>query len=138
MILKLINLSSPHPLNFFGCPSLAEFSSQTIVLPLVVKEATLFTFKFWLNDQIQDGMHHQQEMFCRLHTVAPQWRAQLYQFGCKLSQSGTPVVISLSSERCSLWVSLRDPLVKSVLIEGVSLDLPKFSPDQERPDSPTS
>ena len=95
-----------------------------MVLPLVIEETALFQFKFWLNNQIQDGMHYQYEMFCRLHTVASDKRARLYRCGCKLSQSGTPTIISLNEHSCSLWVSLRDPLVKLVLIDGIDLDLP--------------
>jgi len=106
------------------------------VLPLVVKEKTLFTFKFWFNDQIQEGMNYQQEMFCRLYTVAHQFRAQLYQFGCKLTQNGTIVVISITDDHCSLWVSLRDPIVKSVFIEGLSLDLPSPPKENDLPDTP--
>jgi len=104
------------------------------VLPLVIKETTLFTFKFWLNDQIQEGMNYQQEMFCRLYTLAPQFRAQLYQFGCKLTQNGTLVVISITNKHCSLWVSLRDPIVKAVLIDGQVLDLPSPLKDGDWPD----
>lgn len=104
------------------------------MLPLVVKENSLFTFKFWFNDQIQEGMNYQQEMFCRLCTLAPQCRAQLYQFGCKLTQNGTPVVISITDQHCSLWVSLRDPIVKAVLIDGIPLDLPNTLPEKDFPD----
>ncbi|MDB9518412.1 hypothetical protein PN466_15820 [Roseofilum reptotaenium CS-1145] len=105
------------------------------MLPLVVKENTLFTFKFWLNDQIQEGMNYKQEMFCRLYTLRPQFRAQLYQFGCKLTYNGTRVVISITEQHCSLWVSLRDPIVKAVLIDGLSLDLPSPLKEDDFPDT---
>lgn len=105
------------------------------MLPLVVKENTIFTFKFWFDDQIQEGMNYQQEMFCRLYTLAPQFRAQLYQFGCKLTQNGTVVVISIADKHCSLWVSLRDPIVRSVLIDGLSLDLPSPLKETDFPDT---
>lgn len=94
------------------------------MLPLVINEQKIFTFKFWFDGSIQDGMYCQKELFCRLQTFEARYRAQVYQLGVKISQhQDTLVAIALSSETCSLWVSLRSPLVKDALINGVPIML---------------
>lgn len=94
-----------------------------LVLPLLVDEKKIFAFKFWFNGTIQDGMSYQQELFCRLQTWEIRYRAKVYRLGCKICKDDTPVAIALSDTTCSLWVSLRSPLVKATLVDGVPLDL---------------
>jgi hypothetical protein len=87
------------------------------VLPLLVDEQQVFTFKFWFGNQIRTGLHFQNELFCRLGTVEVQQRSQLYQQACKLTQNGTVLAITCSSTHCHIWGSLRDETVKQMLID---------------------
>lgn len=88
-----------------------------LVLPRVVNEEEIFTFKFWLNDTVHIGMSYQGELYCRLESFDLQRRPQVYQLGCKLSRQNTSTVLSVASATCSLWGSLRDPAVKRILLK---------------------
>lgn len=94
------------------------------MLPFVVDERKILIFKFWFDTKVQDGLSYNGELFCRLQTLEPRYRPQLYHFGCKLSQQGTSVVISSGINTCSLWISLRDPAIKTMLANPERLDLP--------------
>jgi hypothetical protein len=95
------------------------------VLPLFVSEGKIFIFKFWFNGTIQDGMIYRNELFCRLQTFEAQYRAQVYHLGCKLAQQQSFVVITAAKQTCSLWGSLRDPLVKATLVSRTTFTLPQ-------------
>jgi hypothetical protein len=77
------------------------------VVPAVLDEAHICPFKFWFDNQIQDGMSYQNELFYRVLTTEIAARAHLYQYACRLSQSDR-FVITANQNRCSLWVSLRN------------------------------
>lgn len=94
------------------------------MLPFVVDERKILIFKFWFDNKVQDGLSYQGELFCRLQTLEIRYRPQLYHFGCKLSQQGTSVVISSGVNDCSLWISLRDPTIKTMLVNSEHLNLP--------------
>ena len=98
------------------------------MLPFVIDERKILIFKFWFDNKVQDGLSYQGELFCRLQTLEPCYRPQLYHFGCKLSQQGTSTVISSGINTSSLWVSLRDPAIKTMLANSETLDLPNVPP----------
>jgi hypothetical protein len=87
------------------------------VLPQVISESQIFVFKFWFGDSIRYGMYHQGELFCRLGTYDVSKRPQVYQFACKLTQKQALTVITSNTYDCSLWGSLRSPLVKDLLLK---------------------
>ncbi len=95
------------------------------MLPLIVNEDDLSTFKFWFNENLQEGMHHRNELFCRLQIFDIRYRSLVYHLGCKLAQQGSVVVLSCGLDTCSLWASLRDPITKRTLVEGEPLILPQ-------------
>lgn len=86
------------------------------MLPLVVDEQQVFTFKFWFGGQIQTGMHFQDELFCQIVSVDLSQRSRTYQQACKLAQQGIRLVITCTSEQCKVWGSLRNDTVKQLLI----------------------
>ncbi len=77
-------------------------------LPPVVDEKQIFPFKFWFNNSVQAGMYYRSELFYRLHSADVAQRARLFQYACRLSQQDK-VVVTLSENSCSVWVSLRSP-----------------------------
>jgi hypothetical protein len=97
------------------------------VLPLLLSESTVFTFKFWFDGELRDGMCHQNELFCRLRSFSSQERSQVYHLGCKLTQMHPVIAVTTTDDRCSLWISLRDPHVESVLRKASSLELPQIT-----------
>ncbi|HEY9748870.1 MAG TPA: hypothetical protein V6C63_09335 [Allocoleopsis sp.] len=97
------------------------------MLPFVIDERKILIFKFWFDGKVQDGLSYQGELFCRLQTLEIRYRPQLYHFGCKLSQQGTSVVISSSLNTCSLWISLRDPAIRTMLTNSENLTLPELA-----------
>jgi hypothetical protein len=78
------------------------------VLPPVIGKGDFHPFKFWFNNQLQDGMLYRNELFYRLQTVSTTHRARLYRYACKIAQQHTVVVTALPNEY-SMWVSLRSP-----------------------------
>jgi hypothetical protein len=87
-----------------------------LVSPLVINEEQIFTFNFWFNGSIRCGMYHQGELYCRLETFGIQRRPQVYQLACKLARQYATIVLTSSAMTCSLWISLRNPSVKRILL----------------------
>ncbi|MEM9451224.1 MAG: hypothetical protein AAGA75_22175 [Cyanobacteria bacterium P01_E01_bin.6] len=79
-----------------------------LVLPAVLEEENYSLFKFWFEDRIHDGLYYRHELFYRLQTLSVEFRAQLYHSACQLAQQ-EPVVVTVTSDTCSLWVSLQNP-----------------------------
>ncbi|MFZ9740067.1 MAG: hypothetical protein ACO3EZ_18935 [Prochlorotrichaceae cyanobacterium] len=101
------------------------------MLPIIIDESNVSPFKFWFENALQDGIHHQDELYCRLSSFSAKERSKAYHLGCKIAQSGTVVVLTLSSDRCGLWISLRDPFARSVLSGQTPLNLPGAKPVSE-------
>jgi hypothetical protein len=94
------------------------------VLPIIIHETNVSSFKFWFESGLQDGLHHQDELYCRVATFPSQERARAYHLGCHIAESASRVILTLSSEHCGLWISLRDPVAKSILSGRTPLSLP--------------
>ncbi|NJN87173.1 MAG: hypothetical protein HC881_13850 [Leptolyngbyaceae cyanobacterium SL_7_1] len=97
--------------------------TQSTVIPPVINEATLSPFKFWFQTSIHDGMYYHNELFCRWCTVTATDRAQLFHYACQLIRQNA-VVITADEQQCSLWVSLRSPIVAE--FEQVRAIVPSF------------
>lgn len=100
------------------------------MLPLVIDERQVFTFKFWFNGKIQTGMSYYNELFCQLGTFSIQHRSRVYQLGCQLAQRGAFLAVTCSATSCCLWGSLRTDLVKQLLADPSGLRLPGLSNSQ--------
>jgi hypothetical protein len=101
------------------------------VLPIIINESNVSPFKFWFENGLQNGIHHQDELYCQLSSFPVKERSKAYHLGCKIAQGGTIVVLTLSPDRCGLWISLRDPLARSVLSGETPLNLPGAQPISE-------
>jgi hypothetical protein len=75
--------------------------------PLLINETFISRFKFWLDGQVQDGMHHREELFRCFRTETQQGRQRIYDLGWALSHEGVHTVITASQHHYTLWVSLR-------------------------------
>lgn len=93
------------------------------MLTKVLYESELTTFKFWFAENIQDGTHYQNELFCRLATYPLADRALVYQLSYRLSQRSSGVLLSIAPTGCSLWGALRDPMTHAVLGGSTTLAL---------------
>ncbi len=96
------------------------------MLPIVIDERQVFTFKFWFNGKIQSGMYYHNELFCHLGTFPVQHRAHVYQISCQLAQRGAFLAITCSTISCCLWGSLRAELVKRLLADASTRSLSKL------------
>jgi len=97
-------------------------------MPPVLHEESLKCFKFLFNGELYDGVHHNNELFCRLYTVNAGKRAELYQKAFQLSRYGT-VIITVGPDTYSLWISLRSPkaelyITKQLIGTGSDQDSP--------------
>ena len=76
------------------------------VLPPVISERDISPFKFWFNENIQDGMCYHSELYYRRYTASIRHRAKIYHYACKLANR-TSIIVTTTSRQCSIWVSLR-------------------------------
>lgn len=76
------------------------------MLPPVLMEGEFSLFNFWLDQDIQDGLSYDGELFCCICTVSIEYRAKLYHYACRVLKKET-VVFTISDENCRLWMSLR-------------------------------
>lgn len=94
------------------------------VLPKIVDEQHIFTFSFWFEDQLRNGMNYQNELFCQIGSFDIQHKVQVYQLSCKLAYQGVNLVITHSETRCRLWGGLRHEMVQQFLMNPLNLNLP--------------
>lgn len=94
------------------------------MLPKIIDEQQIFTFNFWFDNQLRNGMSYQNELFCQIGVFDIQQKAQVYRLSCKLAHQGLNLVISYSKKQCRLWGGLRHDMVKQFLIDPLTLQLP--------------
>ncbi len=85
------------------------------MLPLVIPEKQIFSFEFWFDGSIRQGMYYRSELFCKLRSYDIEQRAYAYHLGCRLAQKEAFIVLTCTATTCSLWGSLRAPVVKEFL-----------------------
>lgn len=95
------------------------------MLPKILEERRIQVFKFWFGGALQDGSHYQNELFYRALTVESDKRTRLYHLACKLSQQGGVVLVSISDNQCSLWISLRNQSMVHQAMENRVAGLPR-------------
>ncbi len=61
--------------------------------------------------------------FFKLKTFNIQQRPWVYQLGCKLGQEDALIIVSCSTNTCSLWGSLRAFIIKDILLNPATLQL---------------
>jgi hypothetical protein len=103
-----------------------------VALPLVIDEEQIFSFKFWFDGTIHQGMYYQNELYCRLQTFQINQRSQVYQLGCKLAAKDILVALTCTETTCSLWGSLRADDIKNILSRK-KLNLPASAPSASTP-----
>lgn len=94
------------------------------MLPPVLMEGEFSIFNFWLEQDIQDGLSYDGELFCCICTVSIDYRAQLYHYVCRMMKKEI-VVFTITDEHCQLWMSLRSSNLgnwKSQCIDEARLD----------------
>lgn len=98
------------------------------MLPLIAEHNQVFTFRFWLDDRIHQGVHYRGELFCHVQTFPIHQRVCVYHLACKLEHQGNPTLVLLSPEQCSLWLSLRGAMVEKILLRHLPLELLPLPP----------
>jgi hypothetical protein len=113
-----------------------------VALPLVIDEEQIFSFKFWFDGTIHEGMYYRNDLYCKLQTFDIQERPLVYQLGCKLAKKEALIALTFTPTTCSLWGSLRSVGIKNILIKQKTLNPPNLDPsiwsDAPTPDSEAS
>ncbi|ESA35442.1 hypothetical protein N836_12110 [Leptolyngbya sp. Heron Island J] len=64
-------------------------------------------FKFWLEEDLQDGMQYQYALFQRIQTSDYSQRKELYQHANQLAQKGADILVTYEDKDCHLWLNLK-------------------------------
>jgi hypothetical protein len=91
------------------------------VLPLVINEHQGAVFKFWFEDQLNDGLRLRNGLFRRVQTFDILHRDQAYALAYALGQQSVQTVITCSKTRYIVWVDLKVPFEKREALEKKSL-----------------
>ena len=97
------------------------------MLPKILEERRIQVFKFWFGGALQDGFHYQNELYYRSLTVESHKRTRLYHLACKLSNQGGVILVSISNDQCSLWISLRNQSLVRQAMEDRVAGLPRLA-----------
>lgn len=87
----------------------SQTPEDTLEPPLVVDEKLLHPFQFYMGSAVEEGVRYESELYGFVHQFAPEFKLQACQLACELILQGALVIVSTSSTRCVVWVSLRSP-----------------------------
>ncbi len=81
----------------------------------VVDESRITRFYVYLYDELRTGMHYSQELYGLIHGVISEEQSDdqlqdqlgLYQLGYDLLLKRLPMLMTVSQQRCALWVNMR-------------------------------
>lgn len=71
------------------------------------KSQRIKRFKFWLEQDLQDGMKYQNSLFQKICTLDYGKRRQIYQQANQLAKKGADILITYEEKDCHLWLNLR-------------------------------
>lgn len=77
-----------------------------------IKNQQIKRFKFWLNQNLQDGMHYQHALFQRIRTLDYKHRHHIYQQASELAKHGDDVLVTYEDRACHLWLNLQKIVVR--------------------------
>lgn len=84
--------------------------------PLIQAEPTCVGFRFHHNGRICQGMRQGHELYGLIHQFQTNSRFRAYQLTCALLEREIPCLMTISAQRCVVWVPLRSP-VYSILVK---------------------
>lgn len=79
------------------------------MLPLIVVEELISTFKFW-NQGIHDGMLYRNDFYIGLQQFPLADRSQAYRQATQESNKGFKVCITVSKTHYTIWVEMRSQI----------------------------
>ncbi|MDX2097473.1 MAG: hypothetical protein SFW36_06820 [Leptolyngbyaceae cyanobacterium bins.59] len=77
------------------------------MLPILLNEQFVHFFKFYLNQQLQQGMRYRTELYCLVSEFDRTDRNKAYQRACELAEQGISVVMTASHFKYAIWKSLK-------------------------------
>ena len=98
------------------------------MLPQIIQEQQIFSFEFWFDGSIYQGMYHLNELYCKLQTYPVSHRSRVYQLGCRLAHGEEAIVLSVNLKTCSLWGSLRSTVTRDFLLHPEEFAMPGLEP----------
>lgn len=101
---------------------------------LLINEAFVIHFKFWMDGQIRSGMRFRHDLFGFVAQFASDRRQSAFDLAWDLSQRGSQVVITTAASTYTVWYNLRThPASTNLPI----LDEPTSALDEPLPLSPS-
>lgn len=76
---------------------------------LLIDEAFISLFKFWRDEQIQQGMRFRDQLFRSVSCFDATQREQMFALSSCLVQAGQEVVVTTANARYTIWVCLTPP-----------------------------
>ena len=83
-----------------------ELRQSTPRLPLLLSHQLVHPFKFWHNNQLQEGIRFGKELYCFVADFAANARQEAFSLAVTLAEQGTPVCITCMGAKYKVWVNL--------------------------------
>lgn len=88
------------------------------MFPMLLAEQLAAPFNFYFGGKMQRGIRHSSELYGLTYEFGLHDRAIAYQTACELMSQTTAVIITASTTRYALWVSLRSPIYSKLAPSG--------------------
>lgn len=82
--------------------------SHSALVPIVDEQIERL-FRFYKDGCLYQGINYGGELYGLVQAYRPSQKPQAYQLALALLEQQVPAILTLSSNRCGLWVSLRSP-----------------------------
>jgi hypothetical protein len=99
-----------------------------MLLPVVMREQGIKSFNYYQNQAIYRAIAFQNRLYKLVHTFDAEHRQRAYDIGCKLSNRGDLIVITVSDDGYKIWANLQSEAPAKPV-----LDLPQINPFQSQP-----
>lgn len=84
-------------------------SIQSTNLPTVLQESAIDSFRFFHENQVREGLHHNNTLYAAVYQFDVTHRLQAYQIAWALSEAKVSLVVTLSPTRFVIWINLQSP-----------------------------
>ncbi|HEY9747212.1 MAG TPA: hypothetical protein V6C63_00820 [Allocoleopsis sp.] len=76
------------------------------MIPLFLSHQLVHPFKFWYDNQLQEGIRFGKELYCFVADFAAADRQKAFSLAVSLAEQGTPVYITCMGAKYKVWVNL--------------------------------
>lgn len=91
----------------YFCSSYRVVCDSISVTAKSFKSQQVRRFKFWLAQDLHDGMQYQYALFQRIYTTDYRHRHKIYNKASRLAQRGADTLVTYEDKACHLWLNLK-------------------------------